>query len=283
MDGSIGVYDNSYSRFSDHVYEEIRGETYGVDLGQTGWMTANEYRGFLDLLSLTSASRVLEIGCGAGGCALYLARTVGAEVIGIDINENGIRNARTLADSAGAESRLHFERVDASEGLPFPTESFDAVFSNDAVCHIANRLQLLKECRRVLKPGGRVLFTDALVITGAVSNEEIAMRSSIGYYVFVPGGENERLIAAAGLDLLSITDLTTSAAEISERWRDARARRRESLVQIECEPNFLVLQEFLACVHSLADERRLSRFMYLCWRPDTASADPAFLIGSASV
>ena len=57
---------------------------------------------------------------------------------------------------------------------------------------------MLGEMFRVLKAGGRMLFSDALVVGGMVSHEEIATRSSIGFYVYSPPGENERLIARAG-------------------------------------------------------------------------------------
>src|ERR1700761_7113692 len=84
----VELYDTAYSAPAQRVYQEIRRETYDLDLGQTGWMMAEEFRGFWPLLHLTAGSRVLEFGCGAGGCALYLARMTQAEITGIDINEN---------------------------------------------------------------------------------------------------------------------------------------------------------------------------------------------------
>ena len=65
-------------------------------------------------------------------------------------------------------------------------ETFDAVLSNDAMCHVPNRLEALREWYRFLKPDGQMLFTDALVITGFVSYEEIARRSFIGNYFYLP-------------------------------------------------------------------------------------------------
>ena len=262
QESPIELYDTAYAGSAQRVYQEIRRETYDLDLGQTGWMMAEEFRGFWPLLHLTAGSRVLEFGCGVGGCAVYLARMTQAEVTGIDINENGIRNARQLAETEG-QARLRFEQVDGAERLPFADESFDAVFSNDAMCHIPNRLDALNEWFRVLKPNGRALFTDAMIVTGAITNEELATRSSIGRYLFLPPGENERLIAQAGFELLSSVDLTAGPAGISKRWHDARAQKCDDLIQIEGERNFEGLQKFLVCVHTVSKERRLSRFMYL--------------------
>jgi cyclopropane fatty-acyl-phospholipid synthase-like methyltransferase len=146
---AVDLYNNSYSQYEQQAYKEVRQEIYGTDLGQSGWMTAEEFSSFFDLLQLTSHSDVLEVGCGAGGCAIHLAATVGANVTGIDINANGIENARKLAASANVSSRTRFEHLDASKALPFGDNCFDALYSNDSICHIPDRVSVLAEWRRV--------------------------------------------------------------------------------------------------------------------------------------
>ncbi len=267
MSDSLALYDTAYAGYSARVYQSVRQETYGFDLGQTGWMTADELREFIGWLDLDASSRVLEVGCGAGGCAVYLASETGADVTGIDNNEHGVANAETLAISYDLASRVRFLRLDASKVLPFADGSFDAVFSNDALCHIPHRPQILEEWRRVLKPHGRFLFTDALVVTGILSHEEIATRSAVGKYFFVPTGVNERFLQEAGLVVLRVVDLTASAATIAKRWHDARVRWRDDLLRYEGENTFYGLQKFLACVNSVSQERRLSRFAYSGRKP----------------
>lgn len=263
----IDLYNNVYGDFASEAEASVRKAAYGEDLGQSSWLTADEWLTFADYLGITAASEVLEVGSGSGGPAVYLAQTRACRVTGVDINQHGVRNAGLLADARGVAERAQFRCVDASPPLPFAGASFDAVVSNDAICHIGQRLSVLRDWHRVLRPGARMLFTDAMVLTGIVSHEELAIRSSIGFYLFVPPGENERLIREAGFDLLAVHDVTENAALVSRRWHDARAAHRDALVAREGEGNFEGLQRFLACVHTLSIERRLSRFGYVARKP----------------
>jgi cyclopropane fatty-acyl-phospholipid synthase-like methyltransferase len=263
----VDLYNTSYGNSGDETYRAVRLETYGEDLGQTSWATTQEFREIARALELRGESSVLEIGCGAGGCAIYFAETTGCRVAGLDVNSEGISSARALAESKELSNQLDFRQHDVSSGIPFDPGAFDAVFSNDAFCHFTERAGLFRECHRVLKSRGRMIFSDALVITGAISNEEIAARSSIGRYLFVPSGENERLLAEAGFEVLRCDDTTPIAAAIAKRWHDACARRKSALASIEGEANFEGLQRFLQCVHALTAEKRLSRYVYLAAKP----------------
>jgi SAM-dependent methyltransferase len=271
---SVDLYNHAYGDFTSTTEAAVRTATYGEDIGQTGWLTAEEWLGFADQVGVTAGTEVLEIGSGSGGPAVYLTLSRGCRLMGVDINEHGVRNATLLAEARGVADRAQFRRVDASLPLPFAAGSFDAIVSNDAMCHIAQRLEVLRDWQRVLRSGGRMLFTDAMVLTGIVSHEELATRSSIGFYLFVPPGENERLIREAGLELLAVHDVTDNAALLSRRRHDARAAHQEALLAREGEANFEGLQRFLACVHTLSSERRLSRYAYLAQKPGAGSLRP---------
>jgi SAM-dependent methyltransferase len=158
---------------------------------------------------------------------------------------------------------VRFQVADADRPLPFPADSYDAVFCNDAINHFRDRRHVLDDWYRVLRAGGRCLYTDPIVVTGQLSNAEIAARSSIGFFLFTPVGVNERLIAEAGFRLRFTADATEGVAVASRRWHDARDRRRRELCQLEGEVKFEELQQFLATVHRLAHERRLSRFAFM--------------------
>jgi ubiquinone/menaquinone biosynthesis C-methylase UbiE len=263
----VDLYNTSYDNFSAGVQAEVRAATYGEDLGQSSWMTADELRKFIRWLKLRPSSKVLEVGSGSGGPALFVAQNVGCRITGLDINGYGVKNAIALAQRQKLDALTHFEVADAARRLPFAENTFDAVLSNDAMCHVPRRSDVLRDWFRVLKPGGQMLFTDAMIMTGALSNEEIALRSSIGSYFFLPPGENEKLIRASGFQLIRTDDATANVARIAKRWHDARAQRGKDLVGIEGKANFDGLQRFLWCVHTVSTEGRLSRFVYLARKP----------------
>ena len=265
MTEKVDLYNTSYGKYELDVYRKVRVETYGEDFGQTSWVTTEESHEIPKLLEMTADSRVLEIGCGSGRYALHLAERVGCEIAGLDINAHGIDNAKRLAQEAELNSAT-FQQCDVSQRLPFNDNTFDAVFANDVLCHIRGRSGIFAEVQRVLKPGARFLFSDALVIGGIVSEQEIAARSSIGYYEFSPPGENERLLRAAGFEILRVTESSVAAAEIAKRRRDSREKYKADLVAAEGESNFQGQQRFLTCVHKLSSEKRLLRFVYLSRR-----------------
>jgi ubiquinone/menaquinone biosynthesis C-methylase UbiE len=266
MSQKVDLYDSAYGNYESAVYRQVRIETYGEDFGQTSWVTTEESKAIPQLLHLRPDAFVLEVGCGSGGYALHLAEMVSCRLVGLDINAPGVHNANQLALARGLASQARFEQCDASKNLPFDDNTFDAVFSNDVLCHLPRRPAVLVEMFRVLKPGGRMLFSDALVVGGMVSNEEIATRSSIGFYVYSPPGENERLLGRAGFRHIRVTDTTDSAARIANQWHHAREKRKEELVAAEGSTNFEGLQRFLSCVHTLTSDKRLLRYLYVAMK-----------------
>ena len=263
MPQTVDLYDNVYGNYDSDAEAAVRRHAYGEDIGQSSWMTASEWLGFADRLEVESGSHLLEVGSGSGGPAVYLAAVRGCRITGIDLNPHGVANAEKLAVTRGVVDRVRFHACDATAALPFESATFDAIVSNDAMCHLPNRAAVLSEWHRVVRLGGRILYTDAMIISGPVTHEELAIRSSIGFYLFLPPGENERLIRQAGFELLATEDTTAAAASVAARWRHGREQHRETLLAREGEANFAGLQRFLDCVERLLSERRLSRFAFL--------------------
>jgi len=91
---SVDLYNNVYADFTSRAEAAVRQETYGEDLGQSSWLTAQEWLEFAARLGIGAGVEVLEVGSGSGGPAVYLALARGCRVTGVDINEHGVRRRR---------------------------------------------------------------------------------------------------------------------------------------------------------------------------------------------
>jgi 2-polyprenyl-3-methyl-5-hydroxy-6-metoxy-1,4-benzoquinol methylase len=260
-------YDTNYANFETELYEEIRREAFGEDIGQSSWITADEQDKYLRWLQLAAGKSLLDVACGSGGPALRIAAIAGCAVTGVDNHEQAIATAKSRAAQRRLTERARFVLADAGSQLSFPDTSFDAITCIDAINHLNNRPAVIAEWVRLLKPGGRLLFTDPITITGPLSSDEIRVRSSIGFFLFVPPGYDETVIHQSGLQLVVKEDVTRNMAEIAERRGSARERRAAALRQIEGEKSYDAQQEFFRVASRIARERRLSRFLFVAEKP----------------
>jgi len=211
---------------------------------------------------------VLEVASGSGGPALFMARETGCRVTGVDLHDAGVVAANAAAAEQGLSDRVRFVRGDARKPLPFDDGRFDVLLCIDSINHMYERPRVLADWHRVLRSGGRLLFTDPITVTGMIRREEMLARSEgMGEFVFTGHGVDEALLKEAGFRELRVEDVTSNMAAVAAAWRQARARHTADLDEIEgAEPN-AKFQEFLSVVERLASERRLSRFAYLARKP----------------
>jgi 2-polyprenyl-3-methyl-5-hydroxy-6-metoxy-1,4-benzoquinol methylase len=262
--GAAGsYYDVNYRNFETQLYSEIRREAFGDDIGQTSWLTAEEQDLFISWLNLSTGKTLLDVACGSGGPALRIAGTTGCSLVGVDLHEQAIATAKSLASQRNLKERVEFYEVNAGEHLPFPDARFDAITCIDAINHLPNRPLVIAQWARLLKPGGRLLFTDPVTLTGPLTNEEIAVRSAAGFFLFVPKDYDTDVIAQSGLRFLVCKDVTTNMAAVAQKRRAARESRSAAVREIEGDRTYEAQQNFLAMTARLAGEARLSRFAYL--------------------
>jgi SAM-dependent methyltransferase len=258
----VDHYGAQYGHFASELYARIRSETFGEDIGQNGWLTADEQDLFLTYLSLASGSRLLDVACGSGGPTLRIARRTGCSVHGVDAHGEAVAEARARSVREGLEGRAAFDHLDASRPLPLPDASFDALICIDAVNHLPDRARVFSDWARLLRPGGHLVFTDPIVVTGPLTNEEIAIRSSVGFFLFVPPGADERFLERAGFAVAETIDRTGNMASMAGRWRSAREARSRELREVEGDATYEGQQRFFEVAARLAAERRLSRFAF---------------------
>jgi ubiquinone/menaquinone biosynthesis C-methylase UbiE len=112
----------------------------------------------LDLLGRLRGRSILDLGCGTGLWAVYLAEQ-GARVTGLDVSSRSVRVLRRRAELRAAADRITGV-VGSAVRLPFPANSFDAVQGQDLVHHIEAVEALGREVMRVLRPGGVAVFSE---------------------------------------------------------------------------------------------------------------------------
>jgi ubiquinone/menaquinone biosynthesis C-methylase UbiE len=119
-----------------------------------------DQRGRFFLQHLRPGMRVLDCGCGPGSVTIGLAQAVGhGEAVGVDIEARQVDAARALSRQRGI-ANAQFQTASVYK-LPFADKSFDAVFSQALLVHLAEPVEALKEMRRVLRPGGFAGIVDA--------------------------------------------------------------------------------------------------------------------------
>ena len=110
-------------------------------------------------------ARVIDLGGGFSGSARFLAGNYGWEVVVLNLSEAENQRGRKMNKEQGLDHLI--EVIDGSfNSIPYPDESFDIVWSQDAILHSDNRARVLDEAYRVLRPGGEMIFTDPMQADG---------------------------------------------------------------------------------------------------------------------
>ncbi len=112
-------------------------------------------------LDLDAGARVLDVGCGIGGAARYIATHVGCRVTGIDLTPEFIAVARRLTELTGLDGKITFECASALD-MPFEDATFDAAITLHVAMNIPDRAALYGEIARVMKPGATLCVYDVM-------------------------------------------------------------------------------------------------------------------------
>ncbi|GII76242.1 methyltransferase type 11 [Sphaerisporangium rufum] len=180
---------------------------------------------------LSAGGRVLDVGCGIGTSAFRLAEATPAQVVGISNNQAQIDEANRRATERGLAGRVAFEYADVL-ALPYPDASFDVVWVFEALMHM-DRTRTLREIRRVLRPGGRVVITD-LLQHGELAGEDARLihehMAEMQASPLLDADAYRALVAGAGLELAELSDISEHTGKTARRVYDAVNERYDELV-----------------------------------------------------
>ncbi|NOD48912.1 MULTISPECIES: class I SAM-dependent methyltransferase [unclassified Ruegeria] len=118
---------------------------------------------FVNALDLTPESQVVDLGCGLGGPARYIAATTGANVTGIDLTAEFVETGRALTEWTGLSDRVQLIKGNVLD-LPLEAESFDAAYMIHVGMNIEDKVGVAQEAKRVLKPGGIFAIYDVMQV-----------------------------------------------------------------------------------------------------------------------
>ena len=195
-----------------------------------------------DLLQVSAADHVLDVGSGIGGPARYFARRFGCRVSGIDLTAEFCDAARHLTTVLGLGERVSFEQGDAT-AMPFADAAFDGAYSMNVSMNIADKRAFYREIHRVLKPGGWLGLSEVARGPGGEPHYPTPWARTASTSFLATSAETRANLVASGFAIESLRDTT----EASFAW----AARSRAVVDAGGKP----LHRAVALIHgALAEE-----------------------------
>jgi ubiquinone/menaquinone biosynthesis C-methylase UbiE len=145
--------------FRRRIYFEAFGGEYPVDEATDGYITRTELRQMADALHAGAGQKIADLGCGRGAPGQWLARITGATLVGIDISEVALEQARARARRDGMAAKVSYKAA-SFDATGFDTQSIDGAVSIDVIWAIPDKPAGFAEAARILKTGARLVFTD---------------------------------------------------------------------------------------------------------------------------
>ena len=164
-------------------------------------------------------TRVLDVCAGLGGPARFLATRRGCRVVGIELHPGRAASAARLTKDVGLAARIAMVRGDAV-ALPFRARAFDVCLSQEGLLHIPDKATVLRECHRVLVPGGRLAFTDWIAHGRLTGAEREQLRRWMAATTLQSLDSYRVLLGRAGFGGIETED-------ISDAWRPVLRARVE--------------------------------------------------------
>lgn len=166
-----------------------------------------------EVIGLGQKDCVLDIACGRGVSAVYLAKHFGCHVTGLDYGAENIATAEAHASTQGVSRLTTFCQGDA-EGLPFEDDVFDVVISECSFCTFTNKGRAASEMARVLRPDGRLGLTD-VTVSGSLPKD---IQSMLAWVACVAGATTPEVylsqLQEAGFTSFSIEDQQDALLEM---------------------------------------------------------------------
>jgi ubiquinone/menaquinone biosynthesis C-methylase UbiE len=163
--------------------------------------------------SFISSDHLLDVCSGVGGPARYISWKSGCRVTGLDLTASRVAGAIELTEAARMSERVDFVQGNALE-MPFDDHSFTCVIGQEAFAHIPNKQQLISECARVLKPHGRMVFSDIMSHQTLSKDNADRLFEGMRFSEIATLQDYKSWLASAGFTKVQTTDLSSEWTRI---------------------------------------------------------------------
>eukprot|EP00297_Palpitomonas_bilix_P010964 CAMPEP_0113880960 /NCGR_PEP_ID=MMETSP0780_2-20120614/8091_1 /TAXON_ID=652834 /ORGANISM="Palpitomonas bilix" /LENGTH=265 /DNA_ID=CAMNT_0000867725 /DNA_START=45 /DNA_END=842 /DNA_ORIENTATION=+ /assembly_acc=CAM_ASM_000599 len=211
-----------YTRNGILRYEKV----FGRGFVSTGGKETTEM--YAPLLKMKSGEYLLDVGCGIGGSAFHFVKSSGCKVLGVDLSQNMLDIGKERAVESGVD--VEFLLADATRDEIAAPATFDAVYSRDAILHIADKVGLFKRMFNLLKPGGRLLITDYNRGPGERSPEFEAYVKQRGYSLVTVEDYKQALVDAGFVNVTG-TDNSETFMKVLEREISEMEANKDKFVE----------------------------------------------------
>lgn len=167
-------------------------------------------RELLELCHVSKDSYVLDVGCGVGATACYIAKEYGCRVVGVDLSKGMIDRSSERAKRKGVEDKVKFRVVDVQD-LPFEDGLFDTVISESVSTFTKDKQKAVSEYARVTKPGGYVGLNEATWIKSPAAGVADYLSHAMGGAKFLPSDDWKELLEGSGLTNTVVRTYKTNA------------------------------------------------------------------------
>jgi SAM-dependent methyltransferase len=166
-----------------------------------------------DTAEIGAGDHVLDVCSGMGGPARYLAGRLGCRVSGLDITQSRHESAIRLTALTGLQDLVGFHLGSALD-MPFADATFDVVIGQEGWAHVPDKPLLIAECARVVRPGGRIAFTDIMRGPRLTPAAAARIQRDMAFASFETLDGYARLLEGQGCTVIARDDLTAQWAEI---------------------------------------------------------------------